>query len=153
MKLGNLLLLQRERKAGMEHLQKAVEFLPAHAEAHYFLAAGLAEEKKFPDAIRHFYAAIQIRPAYAAALNDLAWILAAEPAAPHNADEAVRLARKATSITREPGYLDTLAVAHLFNGQTNEARVVCQEALNLAYGNSNAALIKHLEAQLRKWSE
>jgi tetratricopeptide (TPR) repeat protein len=153
MKRGNLLLMQRDRKSGMSDLRKAVELLPANAEAHYYLGAGLAEEKKFQDAIVHFYAAIQLRPDYVEALNDLAWVLAAEPAAPHNPAEAVRLAKKACEPKREPRYLDTLAVAYAVNGQTNAARTICQEALNLAIATTNAALAKHLEAQLEKWSK
>ena len=149
-KLGNLLLLQGERDSGMKHLRTAVELFPAYADGHYYLATACAEQKQFEEAIVHLYAAIRIRPRYAAALNDLAWVLAAEPKAPHSPPEAARLARKACEYTgfKEPRYLDTLAVAYAANGQTNQARSTCQEALGLAAAASNAFLVRHLEAQL-----
>jgi tetratricopeptide (TPR) repeat protein len=154
-KLGNLLLLQGDRDSGMIHLRTAVELFPAYADGHYYLATACAEQKQFEEAIVHFYGAIRIRPRYAAALNDLAWVLAAEPRAPHSPAEAARLAKKACECTgfKEPRYLDTLAVAYAANGQTNQARITCQEALGLAAASSNAPLVRHLETQLNKWSE
>ena len=154
-KLGNLLLLQGNRVSGMSHLRTAVELFPAYADGHYYLATACAEQKQFEEAIVHFYGAIRLRPRNAAALNDLAWVLAAEPRAPHSPAEAARLARKACEYTgfKEPRYLDTLAVAYAANGQTNEAKSTCQEALGLAAAASNTFLVRHLEAQLSKWSE
>jgi tetratricopeptide (TPR) repeat protein len=154
-KLGNLLLLEGEREAGMQHLREAVDFFPGYADGQYYLGTACAEQKQFEEAIVHFYAAIRNRPRYAAALNDLAWVLAAEPGAPHNPAESVRLAKKACACTgfKEPRYLDTLAVAFAANGQTNDARAACQSALTLATATSNAPLAKHLEAQLNKWRE
>jgi tetratricopeptide (TPR) repeat protein len=152
-KLGNLLLLQGEREAGIKHLRTAVEFFPRYADGQYYLGTACAEQKQFEEAIVHLYAASKIRPRNAAPLNDLAWILAAEPAAPHHPVEAVRLARKACEYTafKEPRYLDTLAVAYAANSQTNEARATCQQALGLAAAATNAFLVRHLEAQLKKW--
>jgi protein O-mannosyl-transferase len=154
-KLGNLLLLQGDRPAGMKHLRTAVELLPTYADGHYYLATACAEQQQFEEAIVHLYAAVRLKPRYAAAFNDLAWVLAAEPKAPHNAAEAVRLARKACEYTgfKEPRYLDTLAVAYATQGQTNEARTTCQQALALASAASNAFLVRHLETQLSEWQE
>ena len=152
-KLGNLLLLQGDRDSGLKHLRAAVDLFPGYADGQYYLGTACAEQKQFEEAIVHFYTAIRNRPRYAAAFNDLAWVLAAEPAAPHNPAESVRLAKKACQYTgfREPRYLDTLAVAYAANGQTNDARAACQDALTLAAAGSNAPLVKHLEVQLNKW--
>jgi tetratricopeptide (TPR) repeat protein len=154
-KFGNLLLLLGDRASGMTHLRDAVELNPGYADGHYYLATACAEQKQFEEAIVHFYSAIRIRPHYAAALNDLAWVLAAEPNAPRNPGESVRLAKKACTYTgyKEPRYLDTLAVAYAANGQTNDARIACQDAITLAAASSNAPLVNHLEAQLTKWRQ
>ena len=151
-KLGNLLLLQGDGEAGMQHLRTGVELFPAYADGHYYLATACAERKQFEEAIVHFYAAIRIRPRYAAALNDLAWVLAAEQGAPHNPTEAARLAGKACEYTgfKEPRYLDTLAVAYASKGKTNQARITCRKALGLAAAGSNTFLVRHLEEQLSR---
>jgi hypothetical protein len=65
------------------------------------------------------------------------------------------MATKACEYTafKEPRYLDALAVAYAADGQTNQARISCQRAWELAAAASNAPLAKHLETQLSKWLE
>ena len=153
-KLGNLLLLQGDREAGLKHLRAAVEYFPAYADGRYYLGTACAEQKQFEEAILNLGAASKLKPRDPAPLNDLAWILAAEPAARRNPDQAVRLATRACQFTafKEPRYLDTLAVAYAANRQTNDARLTCQHALDLARTATNTALVRHLEAQLKQWT-
>ena len=76
------------------------------------------------EAIAQFRQAIQLRPGFTAALNNLAWILAASPEPQfRDGDEAVRLATEACELTHyaHPGTLATLAAAYAERGQFQEA--------------------------------
>ena len=152
-RFGNLLWLQGEFREGLKQLREAVKSAPQYAEGQYHLATALAEQRNYKEAVAHFREAIQNRSNYAEALNDLAWILATEKELSEPAD-SVRFAQKACVVTRFENlrYLDTLAVAYAANGQTNEAIVTCQKAIDLALVEKDSALTAIFKARLEQWS-
>ena len=155
MKLGNLLILEGREPEGFAHLQSAVASEPTYAEGQYYLGGALARRHEFGAAVECFRAAIRLKPAYPAALNDLAWILATQPPPLRDPAAAVELARRACKETREsePSYLDTLAVALSETGQFQESIAQTQRAGGLACRKGDLALAEqltnHLELYLR----
>jgi tetratricopeptide (TPR) repeat protein len=122
------------------------------AEAHYYLGGALARQKKSAEAVAHLNRAVNIKPVYAAAANDLAWLLAtASDPAIHNAKEAVRWAERACELTtnRVAGYLDTLGAAYAGAGRFEDAIRVVQSAINLAAESGQPGLDALLRERLR----
>jgi tetratricopeptide (TPR) repeat protein len=102
---------------------------------HFNLGAIYDEMGRTPDAVAQYQEALRLNPALPEALNNLAWILAA------NADEKLRngaksvaLARHACDLTRntEPYYLGTLAAAYAEAGHFPDAVATAQKAEQLA---------------------
>jgi len=61
------------------HLEKAVALLPSDGESHYKLANAYFERWRLWQAVAQYEEARKLRPDYAAACNNLAWILATSP--------------------------------------------------------------------------
>ena len=88
--------------------------------AHNNLGTALGEKGQIDEAIRQYQEAIRLKPDYAPAQNNLAWLLATCPqAALRNGVKAVGLAREVDRLSgaKDPGYLDTLAAAFAEAGQ------------------------------------
>ncbi len=138
LKLGNLLALQGDVSGAEQHLRVAVELQP-DAESCYFLGGVLARQKKFTEAVECFRAAIKSSPKYAAAQNDLAWILATstDPKI-RNPSEAIALATRACGATQDgsAGYLDTLGVAYSEARQFPQAIAITEKAVALVPGDT-----------------
>jgi tetratricopeptide (TPR) repeat protein len=86
-------------------------------------------------------------------LNNLAWILAAGPAATErNPVEALALANEAVRLSQRSvaEYLDTLATVLLANGQQQEAVSTLEEALALARLTGEEATRRSIEATLQQ---
>ena len=93
-------------------------------------------------------------------MNNLAWLLAARPAASGaEREEALQLGRQAVTLTGwgNPDMLDTLALALAANGRFEEAVATAEEALRKAGGQDDFArrLAPRLEAYRhnRPWTE
>ncbi len=85
------------------------------------------------EAVRAYERSLSVRPRDAAALNNLAWILATVPDEDlRDPPRAVDLARKAVALERNAPFLDTLAEAFFANGLTGEAVKAIDEAIALA---------------------
>jgi Flp pilus assembly protein TadD len=92
-----------------------------------------------------------IRPNFAAAMNDLAWVLATGPTASlRNGAEAVELARRAQQLTggRQVEVLDALAAAYAEAGRFAEAVATARQALELATLKNSPAVVQELRSQL-----
>jgi protein O-mannosyl-transferase len=86
-----------------------------------------------------------------AALNNLAWVLAAFPEASiRNGDKAPRLADRANQLSgsKDPAVLRTLAAAYAENGRFTEATATAESGLQLAKTQDNSALAKIFESDL-----
>jgi tetratricopeptide (TPR) repeat protein len=126
--------LGRAADASLE-LALAVRFDPRNPMFRTRLAFLLDQQSKTAEAVQQLRAAVANDPNFAAALNNLAWILATDKdASLRNGAEAVRLASHACELTnrKNPGFLLALAAAQAETGNFAEATAVAREAAGIA---------------------
>ena len=151
--LGKSLAAQGKLDEARAEFDEAVREDPSNAEGHYELAVALSMRQEAAGAVAHYRSALRFSPDDPRALNNLAWILAAN-SRPEIRDgaEAVRLAEHACQITHdsEPLFLGTLAAAYAEAGRFDEAVATAQHAhdvaLNLAQNSHDAAEVKSANA-------
>jgi Flp pilus assembly protein TadD len=113
----------------------ALRIQPDDAAAQCHLAAALAGLHKTKEAIGHYRDALKALPDFPEALNNLAWILAANPDPQvRNGREAVALAERACKLTeyKQPMMVGTLAAAYAETGRFAEAVTTAEKAKTLA---------------------
>ena len=101
-------------------------------------------------AARQYRAVLRLRPGFAPAANNLAWLLATSPEASlRDGPEAVRLAEDlvAHADAPDPAHLDTLAAAYAAAGRYEEAERVAARAVALARAEDDE-LARDLDARL-----
>ena len=106
---------------------------------------------RLPEAMGHWEQALRIKPDYAEAENNLAWLLATlAPADGGDPVRAVTLAERACELTNNQvaGYLDTLAVAYAAAGRFNDAVAAAQKAIELAKAAGQSQLVEEIELHL-----
>jgi Flp pilus assembly protein TadD len=131
--------------------REAIRDNPQDAEAHNNLGLALRALGGRDEALKHFEAALRLRPGWPVPMNEAAWILATHPdARVRNPREAVRLAEAAAEATarREPVVLDTLAAAYAADGRFDRAVAAGQEASALASAGGQAALVAQIGTRL-----
>ncbi len=104
------------------------------------------------EAVGHWEQAIQLRPEYAEAKNNLAWLLATiAPTEGGDPLRAVSLAEEACQLTenRVPTYLDTLAVAYAAAGRFNDATATAGKAVEVARAAGQQQEVSQLETRLQ----
>ncbi len=142
--LGLAFLEQWDAEAAVRQFSVALRLKPGEAKTHYHLAMALARLHKSKEAIQEFHEAVRLQPDNPAALNDLAWLLAADPhPALRDGSEAVRLAEKACELTHhlQPALETTLAAAYAEAGRFREAVAAAEKARDqaLAAGQKDVA--------------
>ncbi len=150
--LGSALFQKGKVDEAIVHYQKALQIEPDDAKAHSNLGNALLQKGNSDEAIVHYQKALQITPDDAEAQNNLAWVLATCPQASlRNGNQAVELARRANQLTGDgnPVVLGTLAAAYAEAGRFPEAVETAQRALQVAGTQSNTALDKALQSQLK----
>jgi tetratricopeptide (TPR) repeat protein len=133
--LGVVLLEKNRIAEAATQFSEAARLQPANAIANYHLALIHQARKETRAAIACFRKALQAQPDWPESLNNLAWILAANPdPALRNGPEAVALAERACKLTgyQEPLLVGTLAAAHAEAGQFTEAVNFAETARTLA---------------------
>jgi tetratricopeptide (TPR) repeat protein len=95
--------------------------------------------------------ALRIRPDYAEAQNNLAWLLATH--APTEGGDPVWAVTLAQEVCQRTGnrigeYLDTLAAAYAAAGRFNDAVATAQKAIELARAAGQPDVVKEIEARL-----
>jgi Tfp pilus assembly protein PilF len=133
--LGVVLLEKNRLAEAATQFSEAARLQPANAIANYHLALIHQARKETRAAIACFRKALQAQPDWPESLNNLAWILAANPdPALRNGPEAVALAERACKLTgyQEPLLVGTLAAAHAEAGQFTEAVNFAETARTLA---------------------
>jgi Flp pilus assembly protein TadD len=147
--LGTTLAAQGRPAEAMRHLREAVRLEPGNAEAHCQLAVALSAQHQTAEAIACYSEALHLEPDFAVALNNLAWIRAADPRAEfRDGSEAVRLAERACKVTgfKEPVLVGTLAAACAEAGRFDEAVAMARKARDLALAGGQKDLAnKNLE--------
>jgi eukaryotic-like serine/threonine-protein kinase len=112
--------------------QEAIRLNPKYAPPWYNMGDLRQAQGDLLGAMRCFEQAIERDPRHAAALNSLAWILAAGPIEFRDGKRAIELATRACEASRwnDPNHVDTLAVAHAATGDFAKAIEVQDRALN-----------------------
>jgi tetratricopeptide (TPR) repeat protein len=142
--LGHALAGQGKYEAAEEQFSQGARLDPQDPAIHFQWALTLAAQRKIPGAIAQYRAALQLQPDFANALNNLAWLLAANPdPALRDGAEAVQLASRACALTHtnEAIKIETLANACAEAGRFEDAVAWAQKAseVALAHGQTNVA--------------
>ncbi len=146
LQLGMALAAQGKLNEALDSLSLVLHNNPTNAAVNYHVAATLASQHKFTEAISHYRTAIGAVPAFPEALNNLAWILAANPdPGLRNGHEAVKLAERACELTQYQQALivGTLAAAYAEAGNFKAAVTTAEKAKAL----SDAAGDKEVSAK------
>ena len=146
-----LLLANRGKLAdAVSHLEAALRLAPS-PETRYNLALTLGMQGNLKEAIANYRQVLQQKPDSAAALNDLAWILATAPKAElRSGPEAVRLGERACELTgrRNPRFLGTLAAAYAEASRFTDAVATAQKAHELALAAGDKSTAESAQARL-----
>lgn len=111
---ADVLILQGDPTSALGLTDSALRVDPQSADAHYCRGIALEQLKQMDEAQAAYRKAISLRPEHSRALNNLAYLLARDPA---TAAEAVKLAQKAYAIAPSPAVGDTLGWAYVQAGQ------------------------------------
>jgi Flp pilus assembly protein TadD len=133
--LGSALARQGRFDEAQRHLAEALRLQPDNVAAHCQLAVVLEEQQQTTQAVAHYREALRLQPDCREALNNLAWIRAANPQAElRNGAEAVELAERAcrASDYRDPNLVSTLAAAYAEAGRFEEAVAAATRARDMA---------------------
>lgn len=137
-----------EYQRAIEDFSEALVIDPRFAPAQEARGSARVAQGNYRDAVQDYEAALRLDPGFAQAHNNLAWLLAAAPDdSLRDGARAVEHAAKACDLTgyRDPGYLDTLAAALAEAGQFDQAVEQATAAVQLAQGDSRAAIQSRLE--------
>jgi Flp pilus assembly protein TadD len=132
-----------------------LQLKPGDAPTHYNLGTALIQKGDVAAAMDHFQMALQIKPNYPEALNDLAWELAtsAQPSA-RNGNQSVALAQRANQLTggTDLDIVGTLAAAYAEAGQFDEAIVTVQKSIELARTTGRQDQLSQLNDELKLYA-
>ena len=120
---------------------------PCNAELHRLLAMVYHEKGEIASAISSYEKALEIDPADAISMNNLAWILATDKTDNIQLEQALHLAEEAIAIDRSDIFLDTLAEIYFRMGRKSDAVSLIKEAINMDSPN-----IEYYKEQLKKFN-
>jgi len=149
---GRVLAGMGKLEAAEALLRRACEARPDNAEAHLHLGQVLQREARVSEAVGRYRKSIDLHPDSIEALNNLAWILATSSKAElKNADEAVRLATRACSLSefKNPSMLGTLGAAYAAAGRFDDAILTTEKGLELARAQGQKGMAQAGEARLQ----
>jgi len=138
--------------AAIELCRRALRIRFANPVLHFLLAKGLAAQTRDAESLSHLRLAVQLKPDWAMALNDLAWRLATHPAAEfRNGAEAVTHAERACELTRyqQPQLIGTLAAAYAEAGRFADATRTATNAIQAAEAMGSSPLVERNNALLQ----
>jgi tetratricopeptide (TPR) repeat protein len=133
--LGLALAEEGKLEEAEAQFNAAIRCDPLSDLAHFALANVLDKQAKWEAAISEYYTVLRLNPTNMAALNNFAWLRAANPEGKYrNGSEAVKLAEQACRLSdfREPQLIGTLAAAYAEAGRFDEAVDSAAKAAKLA---------------------
>ena len=149
--LARLLARGQDYDGAERELQRAIDDAPGEPEARRGLALVRIGRGRLAAALPPARAALELRPGWALAMGDLAWILArVDDPALRDPEEAVRLGEAAAIATerRHAGILDSLAAAYASRGEIPRAAEAAGEALQLAIDQRDDAFATRVGRRL-----
>ena len=148
---------RREREeAAIAKLVAALENDPNNADIHDTLAGTCYSLKRMSLAVNHWNEYLSLRPDDYMVMNNLAWLLAANPDPDiRQPQEALRLATRAAELTqfKNPGILDTVAVAQAGLGDYEAAVETAETAIDLAEAGGNSAQAERIRTRMQFYKE
>jgi membrane associated rhomboid family serine protease/Tfp pilus assembly protein PilF len=129
---------QGQTAKAQQLLSNVIRKAMSTAEGQAQIADLLAQHKQYGLAIQHYQAALKLKPDFAAAHNNLAWLYATcDDPKFRNPQEALDHAQRAVELShwKEATFIDTLAEAFYVNGEYNEAVTTQTKALALDPNN------------------
>jgi tetratricopeptide (TPR) repeat protein len=142
--IGHLFRLQGACQLAAEEFITALRYLPRDLKFRLNLAGVTLEAGQTREAVQRFQDALQIDPDSTEALNNLAWIMAANcDQAIRNGPQAVEYAERACQLTqfKQTTMVGTLAAAYAEAGRFNDAVATAEKACALATQNGEPALL------------
>lgn len=121
---GGLLLKQKRFDEATEQYLAILRSEPDNAEAHYQLGVIEQDQRHYSDAALHLRRAVELKPSWVEAINNLSWLLSTSTdATVRNGSEALKFARRLAVFTGDDDVqtLDTLAAAYAETGEFAEA--------------------------------
>jgi Tfp pilus assembly protein PilF len=142
--LGHLFREQGAWQKAAEEFMTTLRYKPRDLKFRLNLAGVMLEGGQTREAVQYFEDALQIDPDSAEALNNLAWILAAncDPAI-RNGARAVKYAERACQLTqfKQTTMVGTLAAAYAEAGHFSDAVATAEKACALAAQKGEQALL------------
>jgi protein O-mannosyl-transferase len=139
-RLGLILAETGQVQEAIGHFGEAARLRPT-AQVRYELALALSIAGQRKQAIEQYRQALELKPDWPPALNDLAWILATDREAENRqGTEAVRLAERACELAdgKEARFWGTLDAAYAEAGRFEDAIRAANRARELAVANGQA---------------
>jgi Tfp pilus assembly protein PilF len=133
--LGVMLMEKNQVDEAAKEFLQATRVQPTNAVANYQLALIYQSRKETQKAIDYYHRTLHAQPDFVEALNNLAWLLAANhDSAIRNGTEAAGLAERACKLTdyKTPVFIGTLAAAYAEAGRFAEAVTTAEKARDLA---------------------
>jgi tetratricopeptide (TPR) repeat protein len=149
--LGNILAKAGRAEEAIEHCQQALRLTPDDVMTHNNLGNVLLQVGRTREAIEHYDQALRLKPDFAAALINLAWLLATrQPAQGGDPERAVTLAQRARQLSGQENAqcLDTLAAAYAAAGRFSDAAITAERAVQVAASTGQTPLAKDIQARL-----
>jgi tetratricopeptide (TPR) repeat protein len=123
---------------------------------HARIAAIQSSQGQFPEAVAHYQAALETKPASPEIENNLAWLLATCPdARVRDGRRAVQIAEHACQATQSKItiYLGSLAAAYAEAGRFDDAIATAQKACALASAHAESDLLKRNQELLAAYQK
>jgi len=113
-----------------------IEKTPSNPDLHYNLGSVYLAKSKFAESMDSYQRAIELRPHFPEALNNLAWLYATcEDESLRRPSQALKLALVAAELMPHAHILDTLAESYYVNGDFKKALQAGKQALHQATEN------------------
>jgi tetratricopeptide (TPR) repeat protein len=148
--LGLALLRLGKKTEALARFEESIRRDPSYGDPHFNIGRSLSDHVGASSAEAHLRLAIALNPESAAALGELAWLLAAgAPESERRPPEAVRLADAAVALShrRDATLLGVLAVSYEQAGRADDARHTAIESLAVLAG-SPVSLSEPLRSRL-----
>lgn len=132
--------------------RRALRIRFANHALHFLLGKALVAQGRDDEALNHLRLAVELKPDWPTALNDLAWMMATHPNdSLRNGTEAVALAERACALTKhqQPLLIGTLAAAYAEAGRFEEAVRAAETAMQGAATAGLNEIVTHNEALLK----
>jgi len=132
--MGTALVYLGRVREGVAHYERAIELLPNYPQIYTKLGNALELLGKRAEAVREYELALEQNGDDAAALNNLAWLLAVHPSIEvRDGVEAVKFAKRVYRLIGDDvSVLDTLAAAHAEAGDFERAIAAIDRAIDIA---------------------